>query len=50
MEGVILEKNERLTPETLGRPEGYVAVINPGKKFKVGPDFKEILLAHQLRK
>lgn len=34
----------------MGRPEGYVAVINPAKKFKVGPDFEEILLPHQLRK
>jgi len=40
VEGEKKKKNQRLTPEILGRPEGYVAVINPGKKFKVGPDFK----------
>ena len=37
VDGVILERNQRLSPEILHKPEGYVAVINPGRKFKADP-------------
>ena len=48
VDGVILERNQRLCPEILHKPEGYVAVINPGRKFKADPlVFEEILLPHQ---
>jgi len=37
VDGVVLEINQRLTPELLSRSEGYVAVINPHRKFKADP-------------
>jgi hypothetical protein len=48
VDGVVIEINQRLTPELLAQPEGYVAVINPVRKFKLDPNvFEEVLLAHQ---
>lgn len=48
VDGIILERNERLIPTMLERPEGYVAVINPSKKFRPRPDeMEEVMLAHQ---
>ena len=49
VEGIVLEINQRLTAELLGRPEGYVAVINPHRKFKADPAiFESVLLPHQI--
>jgi hypothetical protein len=50
VEGVVLEKNARLTIENMGNPEGYVIVINPPKRYKPDPElFRELPLPH-LRK
>ena len=48
VDGVVIEINQRLTPAILSQPEGYVAVINPVRKFKPDPNvFEEVLLTHQ---
>ena len=50
VDGVVLERNQRLNPHILDTPAGYVAVVNPGKKFRAEPDiFQEILLPHQIK-
>ena len=33
IEGTILEKNEKVSIETLGKPEGYFVIILPQKKI-----------------
>ena len=47
VDGIVLEVNQRLTPALLARPEGYIAVINPVRKFRADEVFEEVLLAHQ---
>jgi hypothetical protein len=48
VDGVILEKNQRLSIDLLDKSEGYIAVINPTRKNKISlNEFTEILLPHQ---
>lgn len=39
VEGAIIERNHNLTIDKIGKPEGYIVVIMPKKRYK--PDMKE---------